>query len=108
MSFLYNTSIYILSKKKKKERNDTQLPLVISHGKGTLVKRMRYRCEALGQWDQVHQLQLLQKITLMKIREFFDDMSNQKMKIVYHLSYTCTSTKMPYFFMFLSRIMQNS
>ena len=49
----------------------------------------------MGQSNQVHQLQLLQKITLMKNCEFCEDMSNKKMQIVYHLSYTYT--KMSFF-----------
>ena len=38
-------------------------------------RRMWYRCGALGQSNQVDQLKLLQKITLMKICEFCGDMS---------------------------------
>ena len=36
---------------------------------------MWYKCEAIGQSNQVHQLKLLQKITLMKVCEFCEDMS---------------------------------
>ena len=35
-------------------------------------------CEALGQSNQVYQLKLLQKITLLKICEFCEDMSKSK------------------------------
>ena len=39
---------------------------------------MWYRCEALGQSNQVHYLQLLQKVTLMKNCDFCEDMSKLK------------------------------
>ena len=39
---------------------------------------MWYNCEALGQSNQVHQLQLLQKVTLMKNCDFSEDMSKTK------------------------------
>ena len=39
---------------------------------------MWYRCKALGQSNQVHQLLLLQKVTLMKNCDFCEDMSKQK------------------------------
>ena len=39
---------------------------------------MGYRCEVLGQSNQVHQLQLLQKVTLMKKCDFCEDMSKSK------------------------------
>ena len=70
---------------------------------------MWYRCEAFGQWNQVHQLQLLQKITLMKNCEFFEDMSKLKKYkscIIYHIP----RLKCLIFFVLknLSWIMQNS
>ena len=39
---------------------------------------MWYRCEDLWQSNQVHQLQLLQKVTLMKNCDFCEDMSKSK------------------------------
>ena len=36
---------------------------------------MWYRCEAMGKSNQVHQLKLLQNITLMKNCDFCEDMS---------------------------------
>ena len=39
---------------------------------------MWYRCKALGQSNKVHQLQLLQKVTLMKNCDFCEDMSKSK------------------------------
>ena len=39
---------------------------------------MLYRGEAMGQSNQVHQLQLLQKVTLMKNFDFCVDMSKSK------------------------------
>ena len=36
---------------------------------------MWYKCEFMGQLNQVYQLKLLQKITLMKNSEFYEDMS---------------------------------
>ena len=39
---------------------------------------MWYRCEAFGQSNQGHQLQLLQKVTRMKNCDFCEDMSKSK------------------------------
>ena len=36
---------------------------------------MWYKCEVMGQSNQVHRLKLLQKITPMKNSEFCEDMS---------------------------------
>ena len=49
---------------------------------------MWYRCEALGQSNQVHQLQLLQKVTVMKNCDFCEEMSksnnaNRVLSIIY-------------------------
>ena len=66
---------------------------------------MWYRCEELGQSNQVYQLQLLQNVTRMKNCDFCEDKSKSKNEIVYYKS--CTSTKSSYFSVFLSRIMQN-
>ena len=45
---------------------------------------MRYRCEAMGHSNQVDQLKLLQKITLMKNVIFVKTCQNQRMQIVYY------------------------
>ena len=55
---------------------------------------MWYRCEALGQSNQAHQLQL----TLMKNWILWRHVKIKKMQIVYNLSYTLT--KMSYFSVF--------
>ena len=65
------TLIIILDKK----RNDTHLSLVRFYEKYTKVIKIWYRCETIGQSNQVDQLKLLQKITLMQICEFCEDMS---------------------------------
>ena len=39
---------------------------------------MWYKCEVMGQSNQVHQLKLLHKIILMKNSEFCEDMSKSK------------------------------
>ena len=39
---------------------------------------MWYRCEAMGQSNQLDQLKLLQEITLMKNREFCEHMLKSK------------------------------
>ena len=39
---------------------------------------MWYKCKVMGQSNQVHQLKLLQRITLMKNSEFCEDMSKSK------------------------------
>ena len=46
---------------------------------------MWYTCEVMGKSNRIHQLKLLQKITVMKKCEFCEDMSkSKKMQIVYH------------------------
>ena len=39
---------------------------------------MWYKCEVMGQSNKVHQLKLLQNITLMKSSEFWEDMSKSR------------------------------
>ena len=39
---------------------------------------MWHKCEVMGQSNQGHQLKLLQKITLMKKSQFYEDMSKSK------------------------------
>ena len=39
---------------------------------------MWHKCEVMGYSNQVHQLKLIQKITLMKHSEFCEDMSKSK------------------------------
>ena len=39
---------------------------------------MWYRCEAMGQSNQVDQMKLLQEVTLMKNCDFCEDMSKSK------------------------------
>ena len=43
---------------------------------------MWHACEVIGQSNKVHQLKLLQKITLMKNSEFCEDMSKSRNTIV--------------------------
>ena len=43
-------------------------------------RRFWHKCEVKGKANQVHQLKLLQKITLMKNSEFCEDMSIFKKK----------------------------
>ena len=44
---------------------------------------MCYRCEALGQSNKVHQLQLLQKVTLMKNCDFCIEKMKLWLKILW-------------------------
>ena len=39
---------------------------------------MWHKCEVMGQSNQVHQMKLIQKITLMKNSEFCENMSKSK------------------------------
>ena len=43
---------------------------------------MWYKCEVMGQSNQVHQLKLLLKITLMKNSDFVKTFQNKKNQIV--------------------------
>ena len=60
---------------------------------------MWYRCEAIGQSNQVHQLQLLQGNANEKLWILWRHVKIKTIQIVHHKSYTMT--KMSYFSVFL-------
>ena len=47
---------------------------------------MWYKCEVMGQLNQVHQLKLLQKVTLVKNSDICEDMSKSKNKYTSQVS----------------------